>query len=506
METSTFILLAIGFITLFGVVCHFQVMFTFKNWQQELEKLDQTQSTTSSVRWINNIINEYQSYKQLQHEPINTISLVEKHFLKERIRLFGVLSTPVGNVLKLQSLLPMTAIICGILGTFIGLTIAMFSMQEILATISSPTSDVTMNSIVSAISLPFQGMSLAFVTSIAGIGSSLLLNLFQTGFLSGGTSISYYKNSILAEAESLLDHSIASKVQNEKPKDLMEKILDRFSEKVQQAFENSVHAFGDKMVDLTSELKEVTTQVREMLRQQERATETFADTSDRLKEFSSELSVSIQSLQGVRSGIDSELQTLSKAVKGLEKQLQGSLEKQETGQRRFEQMLQRSDQLLKDSSTKTAEISQLFLKGLEDQMSRAYVKQEEMERRLYQKQEEMTYAFQDKHSQYNHAAQDFASSVHHLEKAWNEVVERLRRDMMDAKMEQSRIRQQPSMNNENRELIRAIEMMSERSTYDLNQIQQYLTELYQVLLRIVEQQQYVSNAPRRSQIPTRINE
>ncbi|WP_456278197.1 hypothetical protein [Bacillus sp. AK128] len=505
METSTIILLVIGFITLFGVVCHFQIIFTFRNWQSELEKLDQNQLTTSSVGWINNIVKEYQNYKQLQHEPINTISLVEKHFLKERIRLFGFLSSPVGNVLKLQQLLPMTTIICGILGTFIGLTIAMFSMQEILATISSPTSDVTMNSIVSAIALPFQGMSLAFITSIAGIGSSLLLNLFQTGFLSGGTSISYYKASILAEAESLLDHSIASKIQNDKPKDLMEKILDRFSEKVQEAFETSVHAFGDKMVVLTDELKQVTGQVRDMLKQQEKATETFALTADRLNVFSTELSTSITSLQGVRSGIDSELDTLSKAVKGLEKQLQGSIDKQETGQRRFEQMLQRSDQLLKDSSTKTAEISQLFLKGLEDQMSRAYDKQEEMERRLYQKQEEMTYAFQDKYSQYNHAAQDFASSVHHLEKAWNEVVERLRRDLMDAKMEQSRSRGQ-SMNNENRELVRAIEMMSERSTYDLNQIQQYLTEVYQVLLRMVEQQQYISNGPRRNQIPTRINE
>ncbi|WP_246940615.1 hypothetical protein [Bacillus pinisoli] len=505
METSSLILIIIGCITLFGVVCHFQVMVTFRSWLNELEKLDQSTTTTSSVTWIQNVVKEYQTYKEQQHEHINTISLVEKHFLKERIRLFGFLTSPVGNVLKLQQLLPMTAIICGILGTFIGLTIAMFSMQEILTTISSPSSEVTMNSIVSAISLPFQGMSLAFVTSIAGIGSSLLLNLFQTGFLSGGTSISYYKNSILAEAESLLDHSIASKIQNDKPKDLMEKILDRFSEKVQEAFETSVSAFGHRMVHLTDELKEITGQVKNMLTEQERATVAFSEAAERLKEFSHELSSSISSLQHVRTGIDSELQTLERAIKGLEKHIQGSMDKQEAGQRRFEQMLQRSDQLLKDSSTKTAEISQLFLKGLEDQMNRAYTKQDEMERRLYQKQEEMTYAFQDKHSQYIHAAQDFSSSVHQLEKAWNDCLERFRRELMDSKMEQSRARGN-SMNNENRELIRTIEMMSERSMYELNQVQQYLTEVYQVLLKMLEQQQYVANTPRRNQIPTRINE
>jgi uncharacterized protein YoxC len=505
MEPSTIILFIIGFITMFGVVCHFQVIFTLRKWQEELIKLDDHQLSTSSVVWINKVIKEYETYKHLQHETINTISLVEKHFLKEPIRLFGFLKSPVGNVLKLQQLLPMTAIIFGILGTFIGLTIAMFSMQEILTTISSPTNDVTMNTIVSAIALPFQGMSLAFVTSIAGIGSSLILNLFQSGFLSGGTSISYYKVSILAEAESLLDHAIASKIKDDKPKDLMEKLLDRFSNKVQQAFQDSVSNFGDKMIDLTDELRGVTSQIRDMMTQQDKAIETFSNSSNLLKEFGNELSTSINSLMNVRDGVDSELQSLQKAIKGLEKQLQGSIEKQETGQRRFEQMLLRSDQLLKDSSSKTAEISQLFLKGLEDQMSRAYDKQEEMERRLYQKQDEMTYAFQDKHSQYSHAAQDFASSVHQLEKAWNDVVERLRRDLMDAKMDQSRNRIQPT-NNENRELIRTIEVISERSAYEMSQIQQYLTEVYQVLLRMYEQQQYATVQPRRNQLHTRITE
>ncbi len=507
MDLSMMILLVIGFITLFGVVCHIQTIVTLKNWQQELIKLDDNQplSTASSVTWINKVMREYESYKLLQHDSINTISLVEKHFVKEPIRLFGVLKTPVGNVLKLQQILPLTSIIFGILGTFIGLTLAISSMEQTLTTIASPNSDVSMNTIVSAISAPFQGMSLAFITSIAGISSSLVLSLFQSGFLSGGTSISYYKASILAEAESLLDHSFSSKIQNEKPKDLMEKILDRFSNKVEEAFENSVSAFGDKMIHLTQELNSVTSQLKDMMVQQIKASESFSDNTHLLKEFGSELSTTIGSLLNVRSGVDSELHTLQKTIKGLEKHLQGSIEKQETGQRRFEQMLQRSDQLLKESGTKTAEISQLFLKGLDEQMSRGYAKQEEMERRLYQKQEEMTYVFQDKHSQYSHATQDFASSVHQLEKAWHDVVERLRRDVLDNKMDQSRNRITPATN-ENRELIRTIEMISERSSYEMSQVQQYLTEVYQVLLRMYEQQQHITSGPKRNQIPSRIGE
>lgn len=503
MGISIFILGIIGFITLFGVVCHFQSIFMLRKWQQELIHLDEGHLTSTSVVWINKLIKEYESYKEQKHESINTISLVEKHFLKVPIRLFGIVKSPVGNILKLQQLLPMTVIIFGILGTFIGLTISMFSMEEILTTLPSATNDLSMNSIVSAISAPFQGMSLAFITSIAGISSSLLLNLFQTGFLSGGTSVSYYKASILSEAESLLDHKVSIQLENGKPKDQLEKLLDRFSNKVQEAFQESVKEFADNIIRLTDELHGVTTDMKQLIIKQTETAETYSNSSNALKDFGSELTTSVNGLLTVRNGIDHELNTLQAAIKGLEKHLKSSLEKQETGQRRFEQMLQRSDQLLKDSSSKTAEISGLFIKGLEEQSNRAFAKQEEMERRLYQKQEELNYTFQDKQAQYYHAAQDFSSSVQQLERSWHEVIERLRREVID-KMESSRHRHVPQ--NDNRELIRTIELVSERSQYEISQIQQYLAEVYQMLLRFYEGQQYTSIQSKRPHLPTRISE
>ncbi|MBM6619669.1 hypothetical protein [Bacillus suaedaesalsae] len=504
MGISIFILGIIGFITLFGVVCHFQTIYILQKWQQEFINLDEGHVSSSSVKWINKLIKEYETYKVQKHESINTISLVEKNFMKEPIRLFGIIKSPVGNVLKLQQLLPMTVIICGILGTFIGLTISMFSMEEILITLPGSSADLSMNSIVSAISAPFQGMSLAFITSIAGISSSLLLNLFQTGFLSGGTSVSYYKGSILSEAESLLDHKISSQIENEKPKDQLEKLLDRFSNKVQEAFQESVKDFAGNIIKLTEELHVVTNDMKQLIVKQTETADTYSTSTHALKDFGSDLTTSVNGLLSVRSGIDHELNTLQSAIKGLEKHLHSSLEKQEVGQRRFEQMLQRSDQLLKDSSTKTAEISGLFLKGLEEQSNRAYAKQEEMERRLYQKQEELNYSFQDKQSQYYHAAQDFSSSVQQLERSWHEVIERLRREVID-KMDQSRHRQvQPQ--NDNRELIRTIELVSERSQYEISQIQQYLAEVYQMLIRFYEGQQYTAIQTKRPHLPTRIPE
>ncbi|KAA0549319.1 hypothetical protein FZW96_05255 [Bacillus sp. BGMRC 2118] len=504
MGISIFILAIIAFITLFGVVCHFQTIYMLRKWQQEFINLDEGHLQSSTVKWIQKLIKEYESYKVQQHEMINTISLVEKHFIKVPIRLFGIIKSPVGNVLKLQQLLPMTVIICGILGTFIGLTMSMFSMEEILISLPGSSADLSMNSIVSAISAPFQGMSLAFITSIAGISSSLLLNLFQTGFLSGGTSVSYYKASILSEAESLLDHKVAIQLENEKPKDQLEKLLDRFSNKVQEAFQESVNDFAGNIIRLTEELHGVTIDMKQLVITQTETANTYSSSTYALKDFGTELTTSVNGLLSVRSGIDHELTTLQGAIKGLEKHLQSSLEKQEVGQRRFEQMLQRSDQLLKDSSTKTAEISGLFLKGLEEQSNRAYAKQEEMERRLYQKQEELNYSFQDKQNQYYHAAQDFSSSVQQLERSWHEVIERLRREVID-KMDQSRHRQvQPQ--NDNRELIRTIELVSERSQYEISQIQQYLAEVYQMLIRFYESQQYTTVQTKRPHLPTRISE
>jgi hypothetical protein len=317
----TIILTIIGFITLFGVICHFQIIFRLRKWQQELINLDNGHLSSSSITWINKLVQEYKSLKQLQHESINTISLVEKHFIKERIRLFGVINSPVGNVLKLQQLLPMTVIIFGILGTFVGLTIALFEMEGVLTALPSTTNNLTMNSIITSIIAPFKGMSLAFITSIAGISSSLLLNLFQTGFLSGGTSISYYKASILLEAESLLDHTISAQSENDKPKDMMERLLDRFSNKVQEAFHESVSAFGEKMTHLTEELFSVTSEIKQLIIKQDNVSESFSNSSYVLKDFGNELTSSVNSLLTVRNGIDHELSTLQNAIKGLEKQI-----------------------------------------------------------------------------------------------------------------------------------------------------------------------------------------
>jgi hypothetical protein len=504
MEPSVFILFTIGFISLFGIVCHFQVLYILKRWQQELIRLETSDASSSSVPWIQRVIQEYKDYKTAHFHTINTISIIDKHFLKEPVRLFGILKTPLGNVVKMLQLLPVTCIICGILGTFLGLTIAMFSMQQTLTTIGTATSDISMNSIVSAISSPFQGMSLAFVTSIAGIASALLLNLFQTGFFSGGTSIPYYQASILADTESLLDHTVANLIKDDKPRDTMEVILDRFSNKVQEAFHHSVNQFAGKMVDLTEELFNISQSHKELLSTHQQTTKSFTKSTYALKEFGDELANTTKELMNIRSGIDTELQTLQQAIYGLEKHLKGSIEKQETGQRRFEQMIQRSDQLLKDSSTKSAEISNLFLKGLEEQMNRGFAKQEEMERRLYQKQEEWSYSLKDNQSQYYHAAQDFSSSVHQLEKAWHDTIERLRRDVIE-KMNHS-VNRPPSFQQENRELIRTLEHMSERSNNELAKVHQYLTEVYQVLLRMYEQQQYISTRPKQQHLTTRINE
>ncbi|MFP3340416.1 hypothetical protein R0J91_20720, partial [Micrococcus sp. SIMBA_131] len=75
--------------------------------------------------------------------------------------------------------LPPTSIIIGILGTFIGLTLAISSMQETLMFLSQKPEDANLNlaSVIEAISSPFQGMSVAFITSIAGIGNALFLTL-----------------------------------------------------------------------------------------------------------------------------------------------------------------------------------------------------------------------------------------------------------------------------------------------------------------------------------------
>lgn len=509
-QTSIVILAVIALITFFGAVAHAQSKYTLGKWLEELRTIQNAADGGSiSSSWMAEMIKEYEHYGLNGTEP-NTQALVERHLYNQPIRLLGLFQTPVGNIVRMLSQLPSLSIIIGVLGTFIGLTNAMFAMQSTLTSLGGEAASVS--NIVESISAPFQGMSIAFVTSIAGIGGALILTVLQTGFFSKGTSLSYLLAKTTAECESLLDHQVRSRLEKQKPRDSLEKLLDRLVGKVQESFEKSIGDFGSQMTRFTAGLQHAMEDVQQILSSQREYTETFAESTASLQQFSKQFHESAEKLGSVHSGFEQSVKQLGDKVTHLEKQFVSISQKQDGNNRRFEQIIQRSDGLIEQSQRKTEELAESFLRAMDQQINQYQDQFGTIERNMQQKNDEWYYRYQEKQEHYHRAADAFSASVQQLEKAMFNMAEKIKRDIQDNNHSQ-RDREARNQQDGMREVTRAVDSFYQGISHDFKDIHRYLDQFYQLLHRIYETSNghrntpmYREERPERRQVPSRVIE
>ncbi|HET7580905.1 MAG TPA: hypothetical protein VFK33_16620 [Bacillales bacterium] len=487
-HTTMIIVAIIGFIVFFGLIAHFQTGYYLKKWLNEIRSLDPGKNEPYlSTPWIGQMVKEYEHYR-VSGTPVNSQALIEKYFFKQPIRLLGLFQTPVGNVVKMVQQLPSFSIIFGVLGTFIGLTLSLFSMEQILLSLGQHASGLSVSSIVASISKPFQGMSTAFLTSVAGIGGALILTILQSGFLSRGRSISYLQAEIAAECEAFLDHDLSNHLEEQKPQDTMEKLLDRLVTKVEESFQKSIGQFGEDMTRFTAGLEEAMVDVKGILNAQRQHSEAFAESTETLQQFGQHFSETADKLDSVNSGMDRGIQKLGEHITHFEKQLGGLFKKQENNDRHMEQIIQRSDAMIEQSHRKTEELGEAFLQALNQQMQQYQDQYDMMERKIGQQQDEWYFRYQEKQDHYQRAADAFGASVGQLEKAIYDMTEKMKRDISEQinldRERQSRM-QMDRGRDDMREVTRAIESLDR----DMQNIERYLEQFYQVVLRLYEDRQ-----------------
>lgn len=112
---------------------------------------------------INKIINDFIKSVKRGTENINTEVMIENNIGDE-----------ITQKEKYLKLLPSICVAFGLLGTFMGLTLAIIDTNSVLGNIGS------MEEFSVKMRAPFASMSSAFWTSIFGVASSLILNFFNT--------------------------------------------------------------------------------------------------------------------------------------------------------------------------------------------------------------------------------------------------------------------------------------------------------------------------------------
>ncbi|EIT83890.1 hypothetical protein A374_17684 [Fictibacillus macauensis ZFHKF-1] len=491
MDTVTMIVVGIiACLTFIGMIGHLQTSSSLRKWLRELDDIASGRLQAPHSPWLQKVCDDYRQHERSGIEP-NTQALIEKYYLKEKLVIVGLWRVPVGNVQRLLQQLPSFTIILGVLGTFVGLTMALFSMQSTLFALGGGASaGVTMNSIITSLTAPFQGMSTAFITSIAGVSAALLLTVLSTGFFSRGTSLSYLHGKIMTDCEAYLDHTFRTLLLQEKPQDSVERLLDRLATKIEESFHSTIGHFGAVLTELTSGLQQSVTDVKTIFETQRDYTHSFAASAGALEHFGARFREAAEKQENIARSSESSVAALTGQISTFEQQIKKVSEQQQAGQQKFEMLLKRSDQALVDAGRRSEEFGQQLLRIAQEQLQHYSSVHEALEGRLQQKQEEWYYRYAEKQGDYGRAANDFASSVGQLEKSFYHMLEQLKRDLPEQLrtiLERERQLQQPTnRDDDRRELARMIETIYHGITRELSTSTRTLDDMHHLLQRMYQ--------------------
>lgn len=198
---------------------------------------------------LNRIVEEYRITAKESYSEVNTQAIIEKNF---NLHLRG-LALGERFIKNTNTLL----ITLGLFGTFVGLTTAVAELAGIFTKmdISDIIENTGIQQLLSHLIGSLEGMSVAFVTSLVGVGCSIILTILLTIF-----SAEEARENLMVQIEEYLDNTIAMVVSQDKETEytMMNNILREtfmeFGDKIQASLKETVENFGEKLTTVVMDV------------------------------------------------------------------------------------------------------------------------------------------------------------------------------------------------------------------------------------------------------------
>jgi hypothetical protein len=188
-------------------------------------------------------------------ENVNTSALIDQVYSRQKIGWFGW-----EQVEQVSRSLPNLLIAFGLLGTFFGITLNLYELNQTL----NSSSGTQINALLPQIQKQLQGMGIAFSASLAAIFFSALLTISNWIF-----NINFVKIQLLTSLEDYLDNIYQPTIPGHTPIDKavdrlvteFSGFLYRFGDTVRDAVDNSLGQKIQQIIDLNSQASSLATQV-----------------------------------------------------------------------------------------------------------------------------------------------------------------------------------------------------------------------------------------------------
>lgn len=198
---------------------------------------------------LNKIVEDYKNTAKGSYSEVNTQAIIEKNF---NLRLRG-LALGERFIKNTNTLL----ITLGLFGTFVGLTAAVSQLSEVFINldISKLTETEGIPDFIRRIAASLPGMSVAFVTSLVGVGCSIILTILLT--IANAEEV---KENLMVHIEEYLDNNVSLVISQDKETEytMMNNILKEtfmeFGDKIQASLRETVEDFGDKLTNVVMDV------------------------------------------------------------------------------------------------------------------------------------------------------------------------------------------------------------------------------------------------------------
>ena len=303
--------LVIGIIVItftIGIIINVKIKRYYDNLNEEVvEEINKGGEVYFESLELNNILNRFTRSTECGTDNINTQVIIEKNLNSKFIRL--------ENNIKL---IPSILIAMGLLGTFLGLTLAIFETKVALSGIDS------INVFTQNLQAPIASMATAFWTSIFGVITSMILN-----FISQVTKNS--KNRFYNEIEDFLDNEVFANHAK-----TFNTIFEEFSrtvkltmltltEEMTNLFKNGVDELVNKINASSLDLTESANGLQEYTKEFKGLVETFSDTVYSFKEpvdsFNASISEFVITSDNLSISVDKGFKGFVKSAGNLDKSM-----------------------------------------------------------------------------------------------------------------------------------------------------------------------------------------
>ncbi len=309
---ATGIVITILSILVLTIILTFSIRRKYNALVADLENTENRKNGVFENPALNKMVDDYQRAVENQVEEINTPAIVEKHMTGS----FAGYAAAERVAARSVSLM----VILGLLGTFYGLTLSIGEIVTLLAsTKGSLVNDMT--PIIDGLMNSLQGMSVAFVTSLCGIGGSIIITLLNMVF-----SIQSSKDRVLVCAEEYLDHSTPGRKRSGASVGQLDLNLDQFGDKLEENLKDLTSALSYRLGTVATEMANTAESLNGSIAKFDQSINTFADNTRDFSEFNHELRTNIQRMNVTFDDFSNQMKASTKELKNGHMVLSNTLE------------------------------------------------------------------------------------------------------------------------------------------------------------------------------------